>query len=259
MAKGNTKRAFWMKGRIFTFAKYKAWNRRILTTRVNPRNTSRECHRCHALIVRYAQGQPVSGYTPGTPLCLCPACHMRGNSDRNASLVIGQCLTARYQDPFKEKPHPADRRGGREEKSSGGVLSQDATSKSRPSTDCAWQGDGTAQGDTLWMDECPPLPLPNYGSSTSRGYAPHTQRPTTEGWKKPLGFIRSGVSPYKPLYCQRPHRETWGLVGIGLVHVARSPDADQPPGCSHPGAVSWEAKSRTLEWLFQFQALQSRC
>lgn len=49
---------------------------------------------------------------------------------------------------------------------------------------------GTRSG---WMSH-PHLSLPNYGSSTSRGYAPHTQKPTTEGWKKPLGFIRSGVS-----------------------------------------------------------------
>jgi transposase len=158
--RGNVKRAFWMKGRIFTFAKYKAWSQGILTSRINPRNTSRECHRCHALIVRYAEGQPMSGYTPGTPLCLCPACTMRGNSDRNASLVIGQRLIERYQDPFKEKPQTADRRGGREEQSSGGVLSQGATRKSRPSTDCARQGDdtahGTALGSTLWMDERSP-------------------------------------------------------------------------------------------------------
>src|SRR5258708_25681690 len=82
--RGHTKRAFWMKARIFNFAKYKACSRRIITSRVNPRNTSTECHRCHTRIVRYAQGQPVTGYTPGTPLCLCPECQMRGNSDRNA-------------------------------------------------------------------------------------------------------------------------------------------------------------------------------
>ena len=150
--RGNTKRAFWMKGRIFTYAKYKAWNRGIITSRVNPRNTSRECHRCHACVVRYAQGQPQSGYTPGTPLCLCPSCHMRGNADRNASLVVGSRLTRRYVEWSKEKPHTADRRGGREEKSSGVVLSQDAKSKSRPSPDCARPGDsnghGTAQEDT---------------------------------------------------------------------------------------------------------------
>ena len=158
--RGNTKRAFWMKGRIFTYAKYKAWNEGIITSRVNPRNTSRECHRCHAKIVRYAQGQDVGGYTPGTPLCLCTSCQMRGNADRNASLVIGQRLISRYQKPSKEKPHALSRRAKGEEKSSGVVLSQDAKSKSRPSPDCARPGDGnahgTAQGSTLWMDERPP-------------------------------------------------------------------------------------------------------
>lgn len=61
--KGNSKRAYWMKGRIFTYAKYKAWTHKIITSRINPRNTSRECHRCHAPVIRYAQGHPVEGYT----------------------------------------------------------------------------------------------------------------------------------------------------------------------------------------------------
>src|SRR5712692_10022840 len=63
--RSNSKRAFWMKGRIFSFTKYKAWNSRIITSRVNPRNTSRACHRCHAPVMRYAQGHPVEGYTRG--------------------------------------------------------------------------------------------------------------------------------------------------------------------------------------------------
>jgi transposase len=79
--RGNTKRAYWMKGRIFHYAKYKGWQQKIITSRVNPRNTSRECHRCHSLIIRYAQGHPVEGYTPGAPLCLCPVCALRGHSD----------------------------------------------------------------------------------------------------------------------------------------------------------------------------------
>jgi putative transposase len=144
--RGNTKRAFWMKGRIFNFAKYKAWNRGIITSRVNPRHTSRECHRCHALIVRYAEGQPVSGYTPGTPLCLCPACHMRGNSDRNASLVIGQRLIERYAEPAKEKPHALARRAQGVEKSTGVALSQEAKREEKPSISQARQGDGNAHG-----------------------------------------------------------------------------------------------------------------
>jgi hypothetical protein len=61
------------------------------------------------------------------------------------------------------------RRAGREEKSSGVALSQDAKRKSRPSTDLArhgvGNGHGTAQEGTLGMDERPssilhPLRLP---------------------------------------------------------------------------------------------------
>ena len=49
----------WMKGRIFRYSKYKAWHASgIITSRVNPRNTSRQCHRCHAAVIRYNQGQP---------------------------------------------------------------------------------------------------------------------------------------------------------------------------------------------------------
>ena len=158
-----------MIGRIFNDVKYKAWNQGIITSRVNPRNTSRECARCQSLVVRYAQGQPVAGYAPGAPLVLCEACAMRGNADRNASLVIGQRLIARFQTPLKEKPHAPVRRAGREEKSSGVALSQDAKRKSRPSTDLArhgaGNGHGTAQEGTLGMDERPssilhPLRLP---------------------------------------------------------------------------------------------------
>ena len=157
--RGNSKRAFWMKGRIFNFAKYKAWNLGMITSRVNPRNSSRECARCHSLIVRYAQGQPVEGYTPGTPLCLCQQCQMRGNADRNASLIIGQRLIVRGLEPFKEKPHAPVRRAGRVEKSTGVALSQEAKRKKGPSISDARHGDdnahGTAQEGTLWMDERP--------------------------------------------------------------------------------------------------------
>ncbi len=90
--RGNEKRAYWMKGRIFRYAKYKAYNAGILTSRVNPKNTSRECARCHSLVARYAEGQPAEGYTYGAPLVSCAQCKMKGNADRNASLVIGQRL-----------------------------------------------------------------------------------------------------------------------------------------------------------------------
>jgi putative transposase len=116
--RGNSKRAFWMKGRIFQFAKYKAWNCGIITSRVNPRNTSRECARCGKEVVRYAAGQPLEGYTPGAPLVLCPKCGMKGHADRNASLVIGKRLVARYQNAQEEKP-PTPLETERESKDSG--------------------------------------------------------------------------------------------------------------------------------------------
>jgi transposase len=154
--RGNTKRAYWMKGRIFRYAKYKAWHAAgIITCRVNPRNTSRECHRCHAPVIRYNQGQPVEGYTPGAALCFCPQCQMRGHADRNASLRIGQRLLERTQEPQKEKPHALARRAERESKDSGVVLSQDAKRRRGPSISQAGHGEsngpGTAQEETRRM------------------------------------------------------------------------------------------------------------
>jgi IS605 OrfB family transposase len=90
--RSNSKRAFWMKGRIFKYAKYKAYNAGILTSRVSPRNTSRECACCGGMVARYVEGQPAEGYTYGAPLVSCARCEMRGNADRNASLMIGNRL-----------------------------------------------------------------------------------------------------------------------------------------------------------------------
>jgi len=158
--RGNTKRAYWMKGRIFTYAKYKAWNAGIITSRVNPRNTSRECACCHSLVARYAQGQPAEGYTPGAPLVLCPECGMQGNADRNASLMIGQRLVMRYH---KEKP-PAPLATERVSKDTGVALCQDAESGScGPSILSARHtesnGHGTAQ-ETAGMDGCAVSDIP---------------------------------------------------------------------------------------------------
>src|SRR5260370_27348723 len=66
--RGNEKRAYWMKGRIFNYAKYKAYNAGILTSRVRPRNTTCTCARCGASIARYCGGQEPKGYTMGAPL-----------------------------------------------------------------------------------------------------------------------------------------------------------------------------------------------
>ncbi|MFL5702489.1 MAG: zinc ribbon domain-containing protein [Ktedonobacteraceae bacterium] len=144
--RGNDKRAYWMKGRIFRYAKYKASNAGMLTSRVNPRNTSRECARCHSMVVRYAEGQPAEGYTSGAPLVLCHQCRMKGSADRNASLVIGQRLMTRYQK--QEKP-PSPLLAKREPKGSGEASPQDAKSRNRPSIQSARHGvsfeHGTAQ------------------------------------------------------------------------------------------------------------------
>src|SRR6266568_1055847 len=153
----NSKRAFWMKGRIFFYAKYKAWNEGMITSRVNPRNTSRQCTRCHAPIIRYAWGQPEEGYTTGAPLMLCPACGLRGHADRNASGCIGQRLITRYQQNLsQEKPHTPRPRIERGSKDSGVACSQDAEGEAGPSMlpagHGASNGHGTAHEVGVWME-----------------------------------------------------------------------------------------------------------
>jgi len=115
--RGNEKRAYWMKGRIFNYAKYKAYNAGILTSRVSPRNTSCTCARCGASGARYYEGQEPKGYTMGAPLVYCGKCGMKGNADRNASLMIGNRLFERFKLFFLEKPQTSTR--AREEQSSG--------------------------------------------------------------------------------------------------------------------------------------------
>jgi len=103
--RGNEKRSYWLRGKIFKDSKYKAWQIGVVTCRVSPRNTSRDCARCGSLVARYDAGKPAEGYTPGAPLVHCSQCQMRGNSDRNASIVIGKRLLARYpQTSSQEKP-----------------------------------------------------------------------------------------------------------------------------------------------------------
>ncbi len=123
--RGNQKRAFWMKGRIFKYSKYKAYNVGILTSRVNPRDTSRTCTKCGSPVARYCEGEKPEGYQMGAPLCKCTNCTMQGNADFNASLQIGKKFFARYGLIFQEKPQtlPATER---EEQSSGVVVIQDA-------------------------------------------------------------------------------------------------------------------------------------
>nr|MBA3531909.1 transposase [Ardenticatenales bacterium] len=88
--RSNEKRAYWLKGKIVKYARYKAWEQGILTSRVNPAFTSQECSTCgHHPVARYAAGETPLDYRPGGPLYLCPRCLRRGNADHNAALNIG--------------------------------------------------------------------------------------------------------------------------------------------------------------------------
>jgi hypothetical protein len=126
-------------------------------------------------VIRYAQGQPVEGYTPGAALVLCPDCGMRGHADRNASLVIGQRLVARYQHSNQEKP-PTPLLAERASKDAGvGVSQEPKTEVVGHLSRTVWHGNANAQGtaqerrDTdgcLLSDRLPPL-----RSSLSRSHA----------------------------------------------------------------------------------------
>jgi transposase len=106
--RANAKRSFWLRGKIFRFSRYKAWNAGIVTCRVNPKNTSRQCARCGAQVARYGSGEPHEGYRPGAPLIWCPVCLLEGNADFNASRNITQRLVVRchqtMQQTLQEKP-----------------------------------------------------------------------------------------------------------------------------------------------------------
>ena len=107
--RGNEKRSYWLRGKISRYTQYKAWEHRILTARVNPRNTSRECADCHALVARYDAGEAPLEYRLGAPLFLCLDCLKRGNADRNASINIGHRLIERHRTPF---PKPSAKSEG---------------------------------------------------------------------------------------------------------------------------------------------------
>jgi IS605 OrfB family transposase len=98
--RGNEKRSYWLRGKIFKFTKYKAWSEALITCRVNPKNTSRDCACCGAKVARYGENEPPIDYHPGAPLFTCPQCGRRGNADLNAARNIGLRLLKRYT----EKP-----------------------------------------------------------------------------------------------------------------------------------------------------------
>ena len=55
-------------------------------------------------MARYNEGQEPEGHQMGAPLVYCETCGMKGNSDRNASLKIGNRLFERFGIFFEEKP-----------------------------------------------------------------------------------------------------------------------------------------------------------
>jgi len=70
---------------------------------------------------------------------------MQGNADRNASLVIGQRLIARYQKPSQEKP-PTPLATERVVKATGVEVCQDATREQEPSILQARHADSNEHG-----------------------------------------------------------------------------------------------------------------
>ena len=99
--RSNTKRAYWLKGKINDYTSYKALEHGILTSVVNPRNTSRDCFYCDEKVSRYKDVP--EGYTVGTPLFQCPNGH-RGNADVNASWNIGKKFFLKHLKPSKKLP-----------------------------------------------------------------------------------------------------------------------------------------------------------
>jgi IS605 OrfB family transposase len=135
----NSRRAYWLRGRIFNHTRYKAWEQGLLTCRVNPRDTSRLCAACGNEVIRYSANALREGYQPGAPLVYCPACDRRDHADRNAARNIGQRLFARHLSTHKEKPHTRPAGSGRSVKAEGVSRSQVAAGHGRRN------GHGTAQ------------------------------------------------------------------------------------------------------------------
>jgi putative transposase len=93
--RANSKRSYWLRGRIFRYAKYKAWEYGIITCRVNPRDTSRKCAVCGSDVARHGDKERPEGYRPGAPLFTCK-CGKRGNADLNAVRNIVKKFFLRY-------------------------------------------------------------------------------------------------------------------------------------------------------------------
>ena len=93
--RGNSKRSYWLRGRIFCYTRYKAWFHGIITSRVNPRDTSRKCFVCGCHVARHGEKDTPEGYRPGAPLYTCK-CGKRGSADLNAVRNISRKFFLRY-------------------------------------------------------------------------------------------------------------------------------------------------------------------
>ncbi|MEW6663578.1 MAG: transposase [Bacillota bacterium] len=93
--RANSKRSYWLRGRIFHYTRYKAWEYGIITSRVSPRNTSKLCASCGAEVARHGEKDKPEGYRPGAPLFTCK-CGNRGNADLNAARNIAKKFFSRY-------------------------------------------------------------------------------------------------------------------------------------------------------------------
>ena len=108
--RSNEKRAYWLKGRIVKYARYKAWEHGLLTCQVSPAFSSQDCSACgQRPVARYAQGEAPLEYRSGAPLFLCPACFKRGHADRNASVNIGFRFLIRSLEHLFLKPLSKDK------------------------------------------------------------------------------------------------------------------------------------------------------
>jgi len=117
---------------------------------------------------------------------------MQGNADRNASLVIGQRLIARYQKPSQEKP-PTPLATERVVKATGVEVCQDATREQEPSILQARHADSNEHGTALKMcylgwQSTHQVFLANYGSSMSSNYVAHTQSADYAGVSEAAGL-----------------------------------------------------------------------
>lgn len=93
--RANSKRSYWLRGRIFHYTKYKAWEYGIITSRVSPKDTSRKCSECGFDIARHGKKDKPDGYRPGAPLFTCK-CGKKGNADLNAARNIAKKFFLRY-------------------------------------------------------------------------------------------------------------------------------------------------------------------